>query len=213
MNELIIIQAIASGALVIATLFLFFANKSIAKSTREYLEETAKMREIMDKEFKMRNKPVVGVDIIKPIFGIEGTEKIGKKILWNPKEQNFYCESSPIDVIGVKFDILIKNFTSEPATKLFLDTELWIDNTLMPKTVDQEEDKIIMPSQILINSATLPKEPLLEALKNKKEIILKIKIKYSDLSETEDIFEYYMEANFDGNSIINKKSNFKDNRQ
>lgn len=213
MNELIIVQAIASGALAVATVFLYFANRDIAKSTRDYLEETAKMREVMDKELKMKNKPVVGVDTIRHIFGVEDTGKIGKHTSWNPEKQKFYCELEPIDVKGVQFYINLKNFTSEPATKVHLDTELWVGKTQMPKTVDQEEDKIIMPSQTVTNSATITKEPLLEALKNKNEIVLKIKIKYSDLSEIEDIFEYYMEANFDGNSIINKKSYFKDRRQ
>ena len=213
MTVLLIIQALASAGLVAATLLLYFANKKMAESTHEYLEETAKMREIMEKEFKMKNKPVVGVETIKAIYGIKEAEKFGKEILWNPKEQKFYCELSPIDVTGVRFDIHIKNFTSEPATKISLDTELWIDNTLMPKKVTPEEDKIIMPSQKFTNSATLTKEPLLGALKDKKEIILKTKIKYSDLSEIEDIFEFYMEAKFDGRDITIEKSYFKDKRQ
>jgi hypothetical protein len=54
---------------------------------------------------------------------------------------------------------------------------------------------------------------LLDDLTNNKEILLKIKIENSDLSEIEDIFDYYMEGKFNGNNIINKKSYFKDKRQ
>lgn len=213
MNKITKIQAITSGALVLATIFLVIVTWNLAKSTSAYLKETAKMREIMNKEFKMRNKPAVGVKDINYKFGIEDTEKIGKKVFWNLQEQEFYCESSPIEITGIRFDVIIKNFTSEPATKVHIDVELWIDNTLMPKTVIPEEDKIIMPLQEVTHSAPLGRNYLINALKNKKEIILKIEIKYSDLSEREDIFEFYMETNFDGTRFIIKKSHFKDKRQ
>lgn len=206
------VQTISTIVLALASIILVIATFQLAFSTKKYLKETEKMREIMAEELKSRIKPVVGVNAIQMLYVVKDKNNIGKKIVWNRKENKFYIDNSPCEILGINFNILIKNFSSEPATKLDLDTELWIDNTVMPKTVSPDRNKIIMPTQTLTNSVSITKTTLISALKENKIILLKIKILYSDLSEIENIFEYYLEAEYNGNSIINKTSYFRDKR-
>jgi hypothetical protein len=166
-------------------------------------------------EYKIKNKPVVGVESIAALFSVGNDPRSGKPAIWNASTKAFMCEDKPIDVQGIVAQVVIKNFGTEPAIDFNCDSMLSIGNTEV-KTKDPEfKSFIMMPGQTRQYFTTVTKESVYDAFMNNKPIKLKYVIKYSDMTKKKELFESTAEISLisEGNLIARIiDGQFKDKR-
>jgi hypothetical protein len=153
-------------------------------------------------EYRIKNKPVVGIESVAASFSVHDP-RAGLPAIWNAVNKNFMSEDKPIEVLGISVNVVVKNFGTEPAINYNCDSVLLIGNTEV-KTKDPEfRSSIMMPGQTIIYLPTVPKESVYYAFTNNKPIKLKYVIKYSDLTNKKELFEYSAEISLisDGNLI------------
>lgn len=171
--------------------FIEVINTLILLGTMLFIWQQTK---ISDREYKIRNKPIVGIEEVDASYIIpEGDARVGKPISWDEASKEFFCDGKQVAAEGCVIKVKIKNFGTEPALDFNIDAELCIGDTSI-KTKDPEfKNSAMMPSQVMFNTSTVSKQSLYDAFKNKKQIKLKYKFKYSDLTKRKDLFEYYAE--------------------
>lgn len=161
---------------------------------------------ISDKEYKARNKPIVGIEGIDTVAVIpQGDDRSGKPFSWSEASREFFCDGKQINIEGCIIKVKIKNFGTEPALDFNIDSEIWIGNTSI-KTLDPEfKGSVIMPNQIVANTSTISKQSIYDAFLNKKQIKLKFRFKYSDTTRKKNLFEYSAEVSILGTSNISPR--------
>jgi len=145
---------------------------------------------IANKEFKLRNRPVVGISNIEGKYSIKDESKLGKNIFWNTKENKFYCEDNPIDIENYRIFLEIKNYGSEIAVDLVTDNEIFVGNTSI-KIVGEKQSKMsILPKQTVKRILEISREIITGAFRQAHNITINIFIYYSDFERKPNQFKY-----------------------
>jgi hypothetical protein len=113
-------------------------------------------------------KPVVGVVNVKPTYVI--------------KDQNLGSKYD--NLVGVKFDFVIKNVGNLPAKNVILNVKGMIGKTVLPKVESEPNDGIVLIQDTEVtNTRTIDDRVLHRLVHEEEELVFTIDINYTDWEE------------------------------
>jgi hypothetical protein len=146
---------------------------------------------IASKEYKARNKPVIGINSVKSTFVLEDNDQcLNKAISWDFKRRTFTCENGTPSIKGFLTNIEIKNFGTEPATNFNTEAEIIIGKKQIKDITPTLINSMIMLGQPSIYTATVSREDITMAFLNKEQVKFRYTFKYGDITMRKGLFEY-----------------------
>lgn len=189
------IQKIIQKAQYIANIILFLTFIAIAWQSIT-----------TNKDFRLRNKPVVAVGGIDTKFLIpENEERKGKLVLWQALTNQFICEGKPIELSGFRIITIVKNYGPEPALEIIPEAILKIGTVLITTEDKNFIQSMLMPGQDSTITHTVSKIDLYRAFINNENISINFHFKYNDLTKRRKPFEYSAEVLIVSNRDINPR--------